>query len=260
MARLIVGGVSLARLRYTQGRIDEALTIVDRIEAEFAPAMPVHERAQLDVIKARYWLASGQLDKAANWAQTQPLATDEALTPNAEQAALVVARVLAGRHQTDRAVAVLDRLEINARTLQRNSLIEILIVQAIARKNSAALLAEALRLAKPQQQRRVFVDEPAVRPLLQTHLAQHPDDAFAAEVLAECERRAQTLHPAASLLSEREMDVLRLMAAGLSNQQIADRLVVALSTVKSHVKNILMKLQADNRTQAVTRARELRLI
>ena len=56
------------------------------------------------------------------------------------------------------------------------------------------------------------------------------------------------------------MDVLRLLGSGLTNQAIADRLVVALSTVKSHVKSILLKLEVENRTQAVTRARELKLL
>lgn len=122
------------------------------------------------------------------------------------------------------------------------------------------MLLEALTLAAPQNQRRVFVDEPELFPLLQTWHEAHPENAFAAGLLADFERRATTLRKSRTLLSEREMDVLRLMAASLSNQEIANRLVVALSTVKSHVKNILMKLEAENRTQAVGRGRELGLL
>ena len=62
------------------------------------------------------------------------------------------------------------------------------------------------------------------------------------------------------LLSERELDVLRLIAAGHSNQAIADRLIVALSTVKKHVNNIYGKLDVQSRTQALARARELHLL
>lgn len=76
----------------------------------------------------------------------------------------------------------------------------------------------------------------------------------------DCERRMKAMEKPPTLLSDREMDVLRLMAAGLSNQEIAERLVVALSTIKSHVKSILMKLDAENRTAAVTRAREIELL
>ena len=63
-----------------------------------------------------------------------------------------------------------------------------------------------------------------------------------------------------SILSERELEVLKLMAEGLSNQQIADRLIISLSTTKNHVHNIIEKLNVQGRTQAVTQARELELI
>jgi LuxR family maltose regulon positive regulatory protein len=70
-----------------------------------------------------------------------------------------------------------------------------------------------------------------------------------------------TLSPESELpieaLSERELEVLRLIALGYSNQQIADQLFISLNTTKSHVKNILSRLQVENRTQAVARAREL---
>jgi LuxR family maltose regulon positive regulatory protein len=64
----------------------------------------------------------------------------------------------------------------------------------------------------------------------------------------------------AEQLSDRELEVLRLLAAGRSNRQIADELVVTLATVKKHVGHILGKLAAGNRTQAVARARVLGLL
>ena len=104
------------------------------------------------------------------------------------------------------------------------------------------------------------MDQAELLPLLQTWHAQHPENDFAAGLLTNFERRTAALQKSPALLSDREMDVLRLLATGLSNQEIANRLVVALSTVKSHVKNILMKLEAENRTQAVARARELKIL
>jgi DNA-binding CsgD family transcriptional regulator len=100
-----------------------------------------------------------------------------------------------------------------------------------------------------------------------------PSPAWRSEALAQIRRKdeggrmkeegvpqSSVLSPQSSLLSERELEVLRLLAAGHSNQEIANRLVVALSTVKTHVNNIYSKLEARNRTEAANRARELGLL
>jgi len=256
----IGGYFSLARLRYTQGDIDAALAILDKIETEYAAVMPVHERGHIQAIRARFWLAQGQAARAEAWAQTETALIAAPISFSDESQALVLVRVLLKRRQAERAGEILAPLEDSARAAKRASLIEILLLKALAHPNGERALEEALHLAAPQNQRRVFVDEAEVQPLLQAYHDRHPDDHFAASLLSDFERRALALLPVEPLLSEREMDVLRLLAAGLSNQQIADRLVVALSTVKSHVKNILMKLEVENRTQAVARARELRLL
>ncbi len=267
---------SLARLRYTQGRLDEALAILEKLESEFIPAMPIHERGHIQAIKARFWLAQGQITKAAAWARSLPPETEPAAFDDENQL-LTLARVFLAQRQPLPAQKILAGLESTARAAQRTSLIEIFLLKALTlalshreRGNSLSPsgegqgmrepLAEALSLAEPQNQRRVFLDEPELYPLLQNWHSQHPENRFAAGLLADFERRASALQKSPALLSDREMDVLRLLAAGLSNQEIADRLVVALSTVKSHVKNILMKLDADNRTAAVAKARQLKLV
>jgi ATP/maltotriose-dependent transcriptional regulator MalT len=143
-------------------------------------------------------------------------------------------------------------------------------------------LAEALAVAAPEGWLRVFVDEgaPIARLLGRLTTAQRtgqagPSGAVPPQYLDRLARAFQpgAAHPAPSAtrlaggiaglvepLSDRELQVLGLLAAGRSNQQIADELVVVLDTVKKHVSHILDKLGAANRTQAVARARALGLL
>jgi LuxR family maltose regulon positive regulatory protein len=256
----IGGYFSLARLRYTQGDLAGALAILEKLESDFAPDMPLHERGHIQAMKARFWLAQGQRTRVEAWVRQVAPKVDEPVTFDDETQFLVLARVLLARRETLQAQQLLERLEEAARSARRNSLIEILLLNALISGARDTALDEAMTLAEPQNQRRVFVDEPELLPILQAYYANHPENHFVVGLLSDFERRAAAMQRSPALLSEREMDVLRLIAAGLSNQEIADRLVLALSTVKSHVKSILMKLTAENRTGAVARARELKLL
>lgn len=263
----IGGYFSLARLRYTQGDLAAALEILDKLENEFLETIPLHERAHILASKARIWLALGQMARVNDWVQTLEETTNEAVSYDEESQYLVLIRVLLANREASKALRRLARLEQNARTQQRTSaLIEILLLRAIAHRSlgetalALAALDEALVLGEPQNQRRVFMDEPELFPALEVSLARHPENRFVAELVEAFETRAAAHQGQQALLSARELDVLRLMATGHSNQEIADRLVIALSTVKSHVKSILLKVGAENRTQAVARAREMKIL
>jgi LuxR family maltose regulon positive regulatory protein len=188
-----------------------------------------------------------------------------------------LARLLVARNEPDEALRLLTQLREMARTVSRK--IEILAVRALAlrakgeKEQSVSALAEALALAEPEGYVRTFVDEGApMAEILAEALEARRRDRLNPPVPAYYLRKLITALerevPAAGLpvagapepLSERELEVLQLIAAGRSNRRIASELFVSVGTVKTHVNNLYRKLDAHSRTQAVARARELNLI
>jgi LuxR family maltose regulon positive regulatory protein len=239
-------------------------------------------------LRARLLLAQGDLASALRWIQSLGISSDDEVSYPREPEYLLLARLLLVQDLPERALACLDRLQGLVLAQGRTgSLIDILVLRALAlaaagdQPSALTVLAEALSLAYPRGYVRVFADEGAPMGALLGQLvaAQRSDPTAAGGApLGYLGRLLRTLdhgdgpgsasaaRPRAGVsslieaLSERELEVLRLLAAGMSNQEIADELVVALDTVKKHVSHILAKLGASSRTAATARARELGLL
>ena len=284
---LATGLAVVARIRHAQGDAAGALEAMGEAgQAGLSPQVitlfnPVPSQ------RARLLLAQGDTAAAARWTQQRGLRPDDEPGYPQEREYLVLARVLLAQDRPGQALTLLDRLLAQAATVGRiGSVIEIRALQALAHQASRdepaamAALVEALTLSCPQGHVRVFADEgPPMGALLGRLVAAHrARQAPARRIPLRClARLVQALdgkpNAAAALrpelgtvpgliepLTGRELEVLRLVAAGKSNQRIAHDLVVALDTVKKHVTHVLGKLGAANRTEAVARARDLGLI
>jgi LuxR family maltose regulon positive regulatory protein len=285
-AALATGLAVVARIRHAQGDAAgarEAMGEAGRIE--LSPQVitlfnPVPSQ------RARLLLAQGDVRAAAQWTTAAGLSPDDEPHYPQEPAYLVLARVLLAHNDPVPALTLLQRLLDAAASQGRTgSIIEIQALRALAlaahgdHASALGALAEALTLACRHGYVRVLADEGApMRALLaqlsaarrgQQHAARRIDPGYLAALLRACgqadaapaPRRAAAAPPGlAEPLTDRELDVLRLIAAGKSNQRIAHDLVVALDTVKTHVTHILGKLGAANRTEAAARARQLGLI
>ena len=230
--------------------------------------------------RARLLLAQGNLPGAARFPQENGLRPDDEADYARESGHLVLARVLLAQDRPGQALALLDRLHAVAEAQDRTgSLIETGALRALALAASGeeavavTVLTEALLLACPQGYVRVFADEgPPMAALLGRLIAAQRTGQAAAGVplgyLARLQRAFSPGRPGpdpapagiVDPLTSRELEVLKMMAAGRPNQAIARELVVTLDTVKKHVGHVLGKLGAANRTEAVARARELSLI
>jgi len=239
--------------------------------------------------RARLLLAQGQAGEAARWTEERGLRAEDEVSYAREQDHLVLARVLLARSHPEPALGLLERLQALAESQGRTqSVIQIRALRSIALQSAGdhegalALLANALALAQPEGYVRVFADEgPPMAALLRSLIGARQRGRVAAGSGAAREhlhRVIRAFGPAPSgrteepdgaasgatgrvePLTDRELQVLRLLAAGRPNREIAQELVVTLETVKKHASHIFDKLGAANRTEAVARARELRLL
>jgi LuxR family transcriptional regulator, maltose regulon positive regulatory protein len=245
----------------------------------FAP----HLKRCAEAMRAHVALSQGNLLPALHWANTCGLSVHDELSypREREYLTLVRVRIAQGRAEPpgpflDDALALLERLLADAEPKARvHSVLEIQVLKALALHARddlpAALdtLSEALSIAALEGYVRLFLDEGApmltllsgvskTESLLHSYVEQLLTHAHVAPSSLEYQPAKQ--QPLVEPLSERELEVLHLMAAGASNEEIAEQLVIAVGTVKRHVSNILAKLAASNRTQAVARARELALL
>jgi LuxR family maltose regulon positive regulatory protein len=233
-------------------------------------------------MSARLALRQGRLDDVRQWvaaaAQAEDAAPPTLINHYHEFEALAKARLFLLQGDLPQAATLLAQLRPRAEAEERlESLIEIDIVQSLVAQaqgdtdRALDLLAQAVTIGFPAGYVRRFVDEGAP---LRALLARLRDGQRRGSALRRaCEALLAAFDPAAEAgipvhagdqlvepLSEREREVLRLLAQGRSNQEIARQMVVATSTVKTHLHHIFAKLQTPDRLHAVTRARELGLL
>jgi LuxR family maltose regulon positive regulatory protein len=272
---LLAGSVICARLKLTEGDSTGAAAHLERARPHLEPNVFPDWTSRFERCEVDLWLAQDKLRSAVNWADA--MLTDGALEkrPESEAAQLVLARVLILKGDApslDRASSLLDRLlqlaEIEGRVGVH---IEVRALQALAHQRRDDLvgamtaLEHALRLAEPEGYVRLFADLglPMAR-LLQEARSRHVMPDYVDTLLAAFGTAAPPEMTGSHLLPEplspRERDVLRLVAVGLTNEEIAGRLFISPGTVKKHTGSIYGKLGVGNRTEAAARARELDIL
>ena len=288
--------VEMARLRTAEGDLSTALDLLGEAErmyvADYLPnVQPVH------AMRARVLAARGDLDGARAWARQHQVAMTDDLSYLREYEHISLARILLAEHaatgsrQTlQDAAGLLDRLLAAAKEGGRlGTVIELNVLRAIAhhaggsRDQSLKALGQAVDLAQADGWVRVFVDAaPVLTDLLQELATRQPQSDHVQELLAAVTAAgspateavdetgnetgpgtAPGTGPDMALvdpLSERELDVLRLLASDLGGPAIARQLIVSMNTIRTHTKHIYTKLDVNSRRAAVSKAHQLGLL
>ena len=277
--------VVMAQVCEAEGDLEAAVDLLDeaerRYEGDFSPNV-----RPVPALRARVWIRQGRVDDALAWVSRQGLSVTDDLSYLHEFEHVTLARALVAEHtqeghesSLDQALELLGRLLRAAQDGRRNgSVIEIRVVEALAHQSrgdltsALASLDEALGLAEPEGYVRTFLDEGAPMAALLTAAADRGGTSPYVRRLRAAlgvtpdrparpvDRRRPQREPMVEPLSSRERDVLRLLGTDLNGPEIARELVVSLNTVRTHTKNLYMKLGVNNRRAALRRAHELDLL
>jgi LuxR family maltose regulon positive regulatory protein len=269
--------VAMARVEEAEGNLAGVLDLLDEAERLYVSDFFPNVRP-VPALKARIWIAQGRLGDALGWAREQGLSADDDLSYLREFEHITLARVLLARHEGERAgravheaLQLLERLLLAAEQGGRTGrVIEILVLRALAHQTlgdipaARAALERAVTLAEPEGYVRVFVDEgPPMTSLLRAAAKQGIRPNYVRRLLAAVsgtEHNGPIKQALIEPLSERELDVLRLLGTELDGPAIARELMVSLNTMRTHTKNIYAKLAVTSRRAAVRRAAELGLL
>ncbi|HEX3621956.1 MAG TPA: LuxR C-terminal-related transcriptional regulator [Acidimicrobiales bacterium] len=269
--------LAMARLRESEGDVAAAVSLLGDAErvytTDFSPSV-----RPIPAVRAGMLARHGNVGDAMAWVDARGLSADDELDYLREFEHITLARVLLASFHADRrgsdlqaAIRLLDRLLAAAETGGRTgAVMQILVLLALAhdargdRPTALDHLGRAVTLAEPEGHVRLFLDEgPRLRALLEP-VARHGASAAYARRLLEgrpdAARHAGKRQPLVDPLSDRELDVLRLLASDLSGPEMARELTVSLNTLRTHTKSIYAKLGVGNRRAAVRRGDELRLL
>jgi LuxR family transcriptional regulator, maltose regulon positive regulatory protein len=284
--------IAQSRFNETQGDLDGALASLDAAERLYIRS-PLPDFRPISSMKARIWAVQGRLTQALEWVHEQKLSPDDDLCFMREFEHFTLARILIAQYENDqvdssiyKGMKLLERLLNAAEEGGRiGSVIEILILQALANhlqgniQAARVSLEHALALAEPQGYVRIFINAgKPIQELLTRIEAKngasrskeyilkllsafdfHKDFHPFGSIPAENNGVSVGSQPLIDPLSERELDVLKLLRSELSGPEIARDLMVALSTIRTHTQRIYAKLGVNNRRAAIRRAEELNL-
>jgi LuxR family maltose regulon positive regulatory protein len=269
--------ISEALLELARRRPDAALESAEHARRNFMPTAIPHLKSA-PAIAALAYIRMGDLDSARDWARERRLdgGADISLINEYDYLCHIRLLLAEGAAQNDpqkagEALELLRRLSDAALAGDRGgSLIEIRMLQALAHRqrgeyeSAGGILAEALEAARREGYVSLFAAEgPALGELLRMALEDGIEPGYISRLLAAGSPAEQPVSGQAALaeaLSDRELDVLRLLAGDLSGPDIAGRLFISPSTMRTHTRNIYAKLQVNSRREAVSRARDLNLL
>jgi len=277
---------AMAGVMRASGDLDGAVAMLDQAEPLYLPGFFPDVRP-IPAARARVRITQGQLTEAWDWAREHQVAVDDEYAYLAEFNQLTLAQLHIAQHRAhdhagsnirvvDDAFAILDRVLAAAEDSDRGgSIIETLLVRALAHSAAGDLhqaladLGRALLTGVPAGYRRVFLDEGEPMTDLLRAAAARPAVAGSREA-AELLRAAEpdrtrplavpAVSPAQEPLSDRETEVLRLLASDLTGPEIASRLFMSVNTFRTHTRHIFTKLNVTTRRAAVGRADDLDLL